>query len=125
HCANSSSSYLSSEEQNLSPNASAQHQALNLIKEAVTKEIHTSKSRKKTKNQTLLCNLELPIMLIKNILPPYLSRQEINESLDHTDNNNRLSNSNFIEDFSNLTSSCTPIQSKENFDLREVLSDVE
>ncbi|CAG8841388.1 15829_t:CDS:1, partial [Gigaspora margarita] len=37
HRANSSSSYLSSEEQNLASNVSAQCQALNLIKEAITK----------------------------------------------------------------------------------------
>ncbi|CAG8461617.1 7589_t:CDS:2 [Gigaspora rosea] len=53
---------------------------------------------------------------------PYLSRQGMIESLDDIDNNNRLSNSNFIEDFSNLLSSCTPFQSKENFDLQKVLN---
>ncbi|CAG8822563.1 11850_t:CDS:1, partial [Gigaspora rosea] len=33
-------------------------------------------------------NLELPIMLIENIVSSYLSRQEIIEFLDHTNDNN-------------------------------------
>ncbi|CAG8754711.1 21914_t:CDS:2, partial [Gigaspora rosea] len=41
--ANSSSSYLSNEEQNLAINVSAQRQALNLIKEAVTKHLSSLK----------------------------------------------------------------------------------
>ncbi|CAG8459635.1 18142_t:CDS:2 [Racocetra fulgida] len=91
------------------------------------KKIHTNKSHKKIKNQVLVHNLELPIVLIEYIRP-YLSTQEVIESLDYLDNDNhqvQLSNSNFIEDFSILPSVCPSSQSTEVFDLREVLSDIE
>ncbi|KAF0551616.1 hypothetical protein F8M41_022988 [Gigaspora margarita] len=89
-------------------------------------EIHKNQ-HKKTKNQTFVHNFELPIVLIENVSPSYFSTQEVIESLDNLDNDNyqlQLSNSNFIEDFSNLPSAC-PIQSNEVLDLREALSDIE
>ncbi|CAG8835458.1 31148_t:CDS:1, partial [Gigaspora margarita] len=67
-------------------------------------------------------------VLIEHVELPYLSTEEIIESLDYLDDNHnqiQLSNSTFIEDFSNLPSIRSSCQSSEVFDLREVLSDVE
>ncbi|CAG8625604.1 12394_t:CDS:2, partial [Gigaspora rosea] len=99
------SSHLSNEESNLAPNISAQRQALNLIKKAKAKANEYE----------------------ENVSPSYFSTQEVIESLDNLDNDNyqlQLSNSNFMEDFSNLPSAC-PIQSNEVLDLHEALSDIE
>ncbi|CAG8724067.1 40586_t:CDS:2 [Gigaspora margarita] len=90
-------------------------------------EIHTNQLCKKAKNQTFVHNFELPIILIENVSPSYFSIQEVIESLDNLDNDNyqvQLSNSNFIEDFSDLPSAC-PFQSNEVLDLCEALSDIE
>ncbi|CAG8497475.1 9233_t:CDS:2 [Scutellospora calospora] len=90
--------------------------------------IHAKKPLQKNENQTSISDLELPIVLIEHVELPYLSTEEVIESLEYLDNDNhqiQLSNSTFMEDFSNLPSIRSSCQSSEVFDLREVLSDVE
>ncbi|CAG8611686.1 6790_t:CDS:2, partial [Cetraspora pellucida] len=84
--------------------------------------IHAKKPLQKNENQTSISDLELPIVLIEHVELPYLSTEEVIESLEYLDNDNhqiQLSNSTFMEDFSNLPSIRSSCQSSEVFDLRE------
>ncbi|CAG8790467.1 22828_t:CDS:2, partial [Dentiscutata erythropus] len=69
--------------------------------------IHAKKLLQKNENQTSISDFALPIVLIEHVELPYLSTEEVIESLEYLDNDNhqiQLSNSTFMENFSNLPS---------------------